>query len=192
VISFVRKKQNPTRAPEHVARTRSGEHAEIVAALEALVARRIESSIPRHSGRLLGALLVHRGYLVQSDLEKALARQAETRQRLGEVVVELGFVREKVVVELVAEQLRIDVFDPHRFTADVDLARCLPEADARRLEAVPIRQVGASIHVAVADPTRPHLVTELIRLLHAPVRLYATTHDAIDDLISRGFDADRR
>ncbi|WP_166263669.1 pilus assembly protein PilB [Marinobacter caseinilyticus] len=43
----------------------------------------------------LGRLLVNRGYLTESQLEQGLALQRETGQRLGEVLVQAGWVSEK-------------------------------------------------------------------------------------------------
>jgi len=90
----------------------------IVTALEDLVARRSASTSPRHSGRLLGMLLVTRGYLVQSELEYALAWQERSGRRLGQVVVDLGLVREEEIVELLAEQHRLDVLDPAKIVIE--------------------------------------------------------------------------
>jgi hypothetical protein len=164
------------------------EMASIVAQLEALVARRNASSTPRHSGRRLGTLLTTRGYLVQSELDFALARQAATGERLGEIVVQLGLVAEHVVVELIAEQLRIDVLDISKVRIDVEAARRLAEPDARRLSAIPIREdADASLVVAVADPARPHLVTDLTHLLHVPIHVLATTRGTVDELIRRAY-----
>jgi hypothetical protein len=168
-------------------RAREHELNSIVAELEELVARRAASTKPRHSGRRLGALLLTRGYLVQSELDYALARQAATGRRLGEVVVELGLVPEHVVVELIAEQLRIDVLETARVVPEPNTGRLLTEADARRLGALPLRHSDGWFSVAVADPTRPHLVVELAQLLHGPVRILATTHDVLEELIQRAY-----
>ena len=172
----------------------SATHAEmcaVIAGLEACVAaRRPASTPPSHSGRLLGSLLVTRGYIVESELRFVLARQAAAGGRLGELVVELGLVQERAVVELLAEQFRIGVFDATRTSLEPAIACRLPEADARRLEAVPFREQAASIAVAVSDPTRPDLVTDLTQLLHSPVHLCLTTRMGIARLIDEAHHRD--
>jgi MSHA biogenesis protein MshE len=163
-----------------------GAHAEmlaIIAELEKLVATRGRSTSPRHSGRLLGNLLVTRGLIAGRDLERALARQSDEGGRLGDIVVELGYITEQALLELLAEQLRMDVLDVNRMQLDPEIAVRLHEEDARRLAAVPLRRVDASIEVAVAEPTRPDLVRQLTHLLQAPVCLYLTTQAVIDELI---------
>ena len=159
----------------------------IMSELEALTMHRRASTAPRHSGRLLGSLLVVRGFIVQDELDLALARQRETGRRLGEIVVELGLVRECDVIELLAEQLRLEVLDLARAEGAIEIGRRLSEADARRLAAIPFRVVGPAIAVAVADPTQPHLATELTQLLRVPVRIYVTTIDVVQGLIDRAY-----
>jgi MSHA biogenesis protein MshE len=121
---------------------------------------------------------------VQSELEYALALQATTGQRLGDIVVELGLATEQTIVELLSEQLRVDLFDANRLMLDTDTARVLPEAEARRLRAIPIRRVDALTAVAVAEPADATLVSELIKFLKTPVRLFAATRDQVDELIT--------
>jgi hypothetical protein len=154
----------------------------VVSALEQLVAER-RSTAPRHSGRLLGSLLVARGYLVSSELDIALARQQGTGLRLGEILIGLGLVEEHVVAELLAEQLKIDVFDPARMRALPEIGRRLPEQDCWRLQAIPLRARTSAIEVVVVDPTRPNLIAELMGLLGTPVRLCVSTKTVVAGLI---------
>src|SRR6266567_979782 len=44
----------------------------------------------RHSGRLLGSLLVDRGFLNSDEIEYALAKQPDSGKPLGQILVELG------------------------------------------------------------------------------------------------------
>ncbi len=183
VIRFLRKNVRPKVARRRPDDTRIGEVRDIIAKLEELQSRHDASAKPNHSGRRLGTLLVNRGYLVQPELDFALARQETTGQRLGEIVVELGLVTEWTIVELIAEQMRIEVFDAQLLDIDLDVARRISDSDARRLRAVPIRQLNGAVAVAVADPTRAALVADLIRILHNPIRLYVATADQIAHLI---------
>jgi len=41
---------------------------------------------------LLGLLLVHKGYITYDQLEVALEKHRNTGERLGDILVELGFV----------------------------------------------------------------------------------------------------
>jgi hypothetical protein len=161
--------------------------AEIVAQLERLVAERQN---PRHTGRPLGNLLVDRGYLHASELDFALQLQTASGQRLGEIVVALGLVRDEAVVEVLAEQFKMDVLDPNRIALEVSTARLISATDSRHLRALPLRERQGVFDVAVAEPSSRDLTEALVRHLHAPVRLYLTTPRQLEELIDSVHRAD--
>ncbi|MCU1464887.1 MAG: type secretory pathway, ATPase PulE/Tfp pilus assembly pathway, ATPase PilB [Actinomycetia bacterium] len=188
----------PARAPESFARPDSREEearliAERLAALvESRRARPATAFAPvmgaRHSGRLLGNLLLTRGFLVEPELNYALARQATTGAPIGEVLVELGLISERDLVELLAEQLRMEVVDLTRVECDRSVALRLPEYVARRLGALPVRRAGERIDVVIGDPTDDEAVRELTVRLGSPLRLLLAPRADIDAAIDRLYD----
>ncbi len=126
---------------------------------------------PRHSGVRLGDLLKQRGLVSEEQIEAALEQQKTTGKKLGHQLVELGFVHERALAEVLAEQLDLEVVDLRHADLDGDLVELLPEATARELHAIPVRKQGARIEVAVGDPLAPELQRRLIQALESPVRL---------------------
>ena len=176
------------------------EAAQIAEQLEALVARQRsarsaavapEETVrglregPRHSGRLLGNLLVTRGFIVQSELDYALTVQSQRGGLLGQILVDLGLIGEQTLVDLLAEQLRMRVVDLSRIELDATLRTLVPEHDARRLRAVPIRRRRERIDIAVADPTDGDAARWIAQQVHAPVRLLLTTKSDLDAALDR-------
>jgi hypothetical protein len=139
----------------------------------------------RHSGRLLGNLLVTRGFIVESELHYALARQATSGVPIGQILVDLGLITDRDLVELLAEQLRMQVIDLSRVAADRETLARLSKSEARRLAALPLRLVDGHIDVAVADPSDEDSVSELISRLGAPLRLFLATRADIDAAVDR-------
>ncbi len=139
----------------------------------------------RHSGRLLGNLLVTRGFLVESELSFALARQAATGGPIGQILVDLGLITDRDLVELLAEQLRMQVIDLARVEFGDGAAGLLAQSEARRLAALPLRQVNGQIDVAIADPTDDEVVAQLRETLGAPLRLFLATRADIDVAVNR-------
>jgi len=148
---------------------------------------RVESLVagPRHSGRMLGALLVPRGYLTEDQLQHALTLQRRSGERLGEIVVRLGLIRDKDLVELLAEQFRMPTIDLDRLTIDWDVAELVSKAEARTLGILPLRRSNGYIDVAIADPTNERATDFLARRLDAPIHLYLATRAAIDTAAER-------
>ena len=55
--------------------------------------------------RPLGQMLRERGLISEDDLKNALALQQERRDKLGRILVDLGYVAERDVLNVVSEQL---------------------------------------------------------------------------------------
>jgi len=60
----------------------------------------------------IGELLVRKGKIQESEMERALAHKETVPQGLGEILISLGFISEDDLVESLAEQVGISVFSP--------------------------------------------------------------------------------
>ncbi len=126
---------------------------------------------PRHTGVRLGDLLQQRGLVSEDQIERALVEQQGTGKKLGHQLVELGFVHERALAEVLAEQLDLEVVDLRHADLDTDLINSFPETAARSLHAIPVRRLDGRIEVACGDPLSPDLQSKLIQALESPVRL---------------------
>jgi type IV pilus assembly protein PilB len=101
--------------------------------------------------RLLGALLLRAGALTSGQLESALSAQQRSGERLGDVVVRLGFTGEEMA-EALAAQLGLP-YQPPPLVPDPASLALVPEALARRRLVLPLGLgTGRDIRVAMADP----------------------------------------
>ena len=135
----------------------------------------------------LGALLIERGDLSGQQLRDALGAQTSGGKRLGEILVELGVISERVLSSALAEQVGLDPVDLSRARPDIAIVGLMTEEQARALGALPLRKVGERIEVAIADPLDQELQSKLIALLHAPVRLLVAPAADIAYAIDRAY-----
>ncbi len=106
----------------------------------------------------LGTLLVERDYLDQRQLDDALRIGEETGERLGEVIVRLGWVSEDDLAKVLAEQWHLRYFERSAISFDGRALRRMTREDAARLEALPIQEgEDGVIVVALAEPTEARL-----------------------------------
>jgi type IV pilus assembly protein PilB len=152
-------------------RSRRDDETTAASAAAATVLATAHEGGPRHTGVRLGDLLKQHGLVNEEQIEIALAQQKETGKKLGFQLVELGFVPERALAEVLAEQLDLEVVDLRHAELDLEIVAGLPEALARELHAIPIKKAGARIEVAVGDPLAPDLQSKLIQALESPVRL---------------------
>src|SRR4051812_44941474 len=107
----------------------------------------------------LGTLLIERGYIDQEQLDEALRRSAENGDRLGEVIVKLGWASEDDLAKVLAEQWHLRYFERSAISFDGKALRRLWWEDASRLEALPIQENDeGGVIVAVAEPTDARLL----------------------------------
>jgi hypothetical protein len=107
----------------------------------------------------LGTLLIERGYIAQEQLDEALRRSAENGERLGEVIVKLGWASEDDLAKVLAEQWHLRYFERSAISFDGKALRRMSWEDASRLEALPIQENDeGAVVVAVAEPTDARLL----------------------------------
>lgn len=100
----------------------------------------------------LGDILVGAGLITKGQLAIALEEQKKTGDRLGAVLIRLGFVTEFDMGSVLAEQLGYPFIPNPASLVDPDVVALVGEEMAKRCQAVPIRLEGNSLVVAMADP----------------------------------------
>ncbi len=123
---------------------------------------------PRQKIRI-GDLLVKNGIITEEQLNKALATQKLQGGKLGNTLVELGYVTSMQFLEFLAEQLKISYVDLKRYNYNEETVKLLPETAARRFRAMVLKDEGSQLLVGMADPTDLYGYDELCKILKRPV-----------------------
>ncbi|RUO26683.1 MSHA biogenesis protein MshE [Aliidiomarina minuta] len=100
----------------------------------------------------LGDLLVHEGILTENQVEHALQEQKRSGRKLGDVFVDLGYLKEQRLLEFLAHQLNLDLIDLGERRLDANIARLLPEVQARRHRALILEASESRALVGMSDP----------------------------------------
>jgi MSHA biogenesis protein MshE len=119
----------------------------------------------------LGDLLIEKNVITQEQLEDALREQKTNRQRLGKLLINLGYVGEKQLLQLLAEQLQIEYIDLLRFKINTKVVHYLDEMSARRLRALIVDEKDNQFLVVMADPTDLDKYDQLQEKLSKPVKI---------------------
>lgn len=118
----------------------------------------------------IGDLLVQNQVLTEQQLMTALAKQKETGQKLGRVLIALGYIEEEQFLSFLSQQLQIPFIDLRRYDFDVSLVHRLPESYSRRHRAIVLADQGANLLVGMADPMDIFAFDELERMLQQPIQ----------------------
>lgn len=109
-------------------------------------------SSPHSSKRTIEELMLEKQILTAEQLEKAHNIQAQTLERLEEIIIRLGFMAEKDLLELWAEFLGVAVVDLTNIKVDAKILSLIPEYQAKQYKMIPYKRTGNRLTVVMADP----------------------------------------
>jgi type IV pilus assembly protein PilB len=101
----------------------------------------------------LGELLVRSGRINPTQLNEALALQKEHGGRVGTNLVKLGYLTEKQLVESLSQHFKVPSVDLTGVDIDEAVLKIIPADLARKYTILPVTKTGATITVAMIDPT---------------------------------------
>ena len=113
--------------------------------------RRDLRSVASKSQRL-GDILVARGLLTEERVAETIALQKKTAKRMGQIIVENGWVSEQDVLLALGEQLAIPFVRVRAGVYDPGMVALLDREAARRLRVLPLQRVRGVLFLATADP----------------------------------------
>src|SRR6056297_410540 len=101
----------------------------------------------------IGEILLNYNIITKKQLQKALDKHNQTGKRLGQQLLDLGYITEKELVHVLEYQLGIPHVDLRKYDVNPALAIYIPENIARRYQAVPVAKENNKLRVAMADPS---------------------------------------
>ena len=101
----------------------------------------------------LGDLLVKEKVITPEQLEQATKVQKENNCRLGSALVKLGFLTDEDVTNFLSRQYGVPAINLSYFEIDPSVVKLIPFETAKRYQILPLSRVGASLTIAMVDPT---------------------------------------
>jgi len=101
----------------------------------------------------LGELLVRSGRINQAQLSEALTLQKDQGGRVGTNLVKLGHLTEKQLVDSLAQHFKVPAVELNGMDVDEAVLKIIPADLARKYTIIPVSKTGATITVAMIDPT---------------------------------------
>ena len=126
----------------------------------------------------LGETLVQQKLISQEQLKLALDEQRRSGRKLGRILVENGFVTEDQICEGLARQFNIPYVNLKFVNIPPDIARKLPETQARRHRAIVLEERKNTYLVAMTDPSDLFAYDEIARVLKRDIDL-AVVNEAL-------------
>ena len=101
----------------------------------------------------LGEILVRENLISPQHLREALDYQREHGGRLGFNLVKLGLVSDDMITAVLSRQYGIPSVNLELFQIDDAVLRLIPQEVAQKHSVLPLSRVGATLTLAMVDPT---------------------------------------
>ena len=114
--------------------------------------RKDNTTVTLNPRQRLGQMLVEEGLIRPDQLQEALAKQQETGQFIGKVLIELAYIAEQELVAFLVRQCKI----PHLNLLDYEIKKevldLVPYEMCREHGVLPVDKLGSILTVAMMDP----------------------------------------
>ena len=138
------------------------------------------------SGRL-GAMLVSSGLISDEQLKRALSTQKIEGGRLGSILVKLGFVQEDKLMAFLSKQYGVPYVDLSKFQINPAVIKHIPADVAQKYRIMPINRTGATITIAMVDPSNIFAIDDIKFMTGYNVEAVVATEGAIVEAIKKHY-----
>ncbi|HET6889864.1 MAG TPA: hypothetical protein VFH31_02080, partial [Pyrinomonadaceae bacterium] len=101
----------------------------------------------------LGEILVRENLISAQHLREALDYQRQHGGRLGYNLVKMGFITDDMITVVLSRQYGIPSVNLDLFQIEDSVLRLIPQEAAQKYSVIPLSRVGATLTLAMADPT---------------------------------------
>ena len=137
----------------------------------------------------LGELLLKAKLINGEQLAAALKQQKESGVKLGETLVRLGFVTEDDITETLSAQFGVPSINLTHFEIDPNVLKLVPADVARKYNILPVNKTGATLTIAMADPTNVFAMDDLKFMTGYNVEPVVASEIALQHAIDRNYGA---
>jgi type IV pilus assembly protein PilB len=109
----------------------------------------------------LGQLLITSNIITEDQLKEALGLQRREGGRLGTNLVKLGHITEEKLVAFLSRQYNVPAINLTDYKIDPSLLKLIPIDMARKYLIMPVARVGATITIAMIDPSNVFAIDDV-------------------------------
>ncbi|MCK5139575.1 MAG: Flp pilus assembly complex ATPase component TadA, partial [Thermodesulfovibrionia bacterium] len=135
----------------------------------------------------LGQLLINNHLITEEHLEKALELQKKEGGRLGSNLIKLGVLTEEKLVAFLSQQYGVPAISLSDYQIDSNLTKFIPVDVAQKYSILPVARVGATLTVAMVDPSNVFAIDDVKFMTGYNVDPVVATESAIREAITQNY-----
>jgi type IV pilus assembly protein PilB len=136
----------------------------------------------------LGELLVRENLISLQQLQKAQEDARKSGSRLGYSLTKLGYIAETDLTNFLSKQYGVPSINLSDFEIDPDVIKLIPKDVGKKHLCIPINRAGASLIVAMADPSNIFAIDDLKFLTNYNIEVVVASEAAIEEAITRYYE----
>jgi type IV pilus assembly protein PilB len=135
----------------------------------------------------IGELLLKEKLINHDQLQQAVEEQKKGGGRLGFNLTKLGHISEKELTDFLGKQYGIPTVEIVEAELDVEIVRLIPEDVARKYQVLPVSRNGATLVVAMADPSNIFAIDDIKFLTGYNVETVVAFEGSIKNAIENSY-----
>ncbi|HMP78753.1 MAG TPA: ATPase, T2SS/T4P/T4SS family [Pirellulaceae bacterium] len=141
--------------------------------------------------RRLGQVLVDLGFVTDEQLEMLVEEQSQNpAQKIGRIAEDMGLISDDQLVQALAEQFGLQTVDLEGVVPPDDAREAITDAMAQLYRVIPLHLSDGVLTLAVCDPQNLGIQDELRRFLGYEIRLLVASESQILRCIDKYFNAE--
>src|SRR5665213_1958449 len=137
----------------------------------------------------IGELLLKEKRITPEQLQQALAAQKANGGKLGYNLVKMGFVKDEEITALLSKQYGVPSINLAQFQIDPAVVKLVPPETAQKYQIIPLSRSGASLTIAMTDPTNVFAMDDIKFMTGYNVEPVVASETAVTDAIRRYYPA---
>jgi type IV pilus assembly protein PilB len=109
----------------------------------------------------IGELLLKEKRISPEQLQEALNYQRQNGGKLGYNLIKLGYVKDEEITALLSKQYGVPSIALTQFEIDPAVVKLVPAETAQKYQIVPLSRAGATLTIAMTDPTNVFAMDDL-------------------------------
>src|ERR671927_410975 len=139
----------------------------------------------------LGEILVRENLISPQHLREALDYQREHGGRLGFTLVKLGLVSDDTITAVLSRQYGIPSVNLELFDIDESVIRLIPQEVAQKYSVLPLSRVGATLTLAMVDPTNVFAMDDIKFMTGLNVEPVVVAEGSVQQAIAKYYGSSR-
>src|ERR1041385_1874508 len=133
----------------------------------------------------IGELLLKEKRITPEQLQEALNYQRQNGGKLGYNLIKLGYVKDEEITALLSKQCGVPSIALTQFEIDPSVVKLVPAETAQKYQIVPLSRSGATLTIAMTDPTNVFAMDDIKFMTGYNVEPVVASETAVTEAIQK-------